>query len=157
MLFVIIIVSMIAPGVALIVWVRKRKTAEDPANWGFLSGLLPMLVSAFWYLYFILRYRGGYSFDEMQRMEVYNILVFVLLPILVPIFANLLWKRSLQPLMLKRLGLVFAFSLLFVMYFQMPLTWDFTFVLFPFSLFFMLLGFCFLRRKDPEISVVQNS
>ena len=147
MLLVIIFLSILLPSISILFYRRRHPLATDPAGLGFWVGLLPMAIAALWFLYFILRYHHNYGYHEMQLMDGFVLLVFLLIPVMVPLFANRLWKRSSLPLMKQRLGLVLALVLLFVLYFMLPLTWNFTFVLFPFSLLVMVLGFTLFRRK----------
>ncbi len=150
----LIFLLLIIPNLILIYRVRKSPSAEDPAKWGLVSGFLPMIIVALWDVYFIIRYHKGYTYDEMKLLEAFNLMVFVLIPILVPIYANLIRKRSKQALMKKRLLLFAGLFGLFMLYFNLPLSWDFTFVIFPFCILVMAIGFCFLRRKKAEVAPV---
>ena len=149
-MMIAILVSFLFPSLLLINKLKKNPNLEKPEKWGLLSGLLPMGVAALWDAYFIIRYHGGYGFNEMQWMEGFNLVLFLMVPILAPICANLIWKRASGPLMKKRLLLYLGFLVLYVLYFNLPLTWDFSFVLFPVSLILMTIAFCFLRRKRVE-------
>jgi integral membrane sensor domain MASE1 len=87
----------------------------------------------------------------MELMNVYKMEHYALVPIAIPLYANLVWRRSSKPsLVRERLILTAGFVGSCILAEYTPVSWSFTFVLFPFSMFILVIGFLFLKRKLPS-------
>lgn len=146
----IVFLSLFVPGLVYVIWQRKKITPADP-KLGLIAGLLPMVASVVWAFFFIIiEWPTGYGFDKMQWMSAYKYIHYLTIPIAVPVFANLLWKKTAKSLKWDRFALVGGFLVSVVACENVPVGWTFTFFLIPPALLILCVGFTFLRRSKPD-------
>ena len=148
-MFIALVLSLLVPGIVLLSVPKKYEGYWTAARLGWLAGFLPIFAALLWGAYFAIFYRKGYSFDQMQTMNGFTLMFYALVPFLVPIFANIVWRNTGKGLARERFFLFLGYLGGVILCFQTPDRWDFSFVLLPFSLLVLGIGFMFLRRKKP--------
>jgi len=146
-MFIAIFLSLWGPGVVLLSVPKRYEGFWTAARLGWLAGFLPIFAGWCWGGYFAIFYRNGYSFGQMQNMNGFTLCFYGLVPFLVPLFANLVWRNTGKSLGWERFSLFATYLMGVVLCFQTPDHWDFSFILLPFSFLVLAIGFLFLRRK----------
>lgn len=143
---ILLLLTFIAPGLALILTQRKTGRFKNLPVLGLVIGLLPVLASVLWSVFFILKYKSAYDSEhDFDRIVWLKLTHYALLPILMPLFPRFIWKKVRQPLFWKRVLLLVGFVLGAIAGENIPVGWTFTFMLFPVSILVMIVTICLCR------------
>jgi len=151
--FPILLFSLIVAGPIFALVQRKKDGRDTLPRLGLIVGFVPIAVSAMWDLFFFLHYHSRYDSVRVENLAAtYKFIHYPILAIIVPLSANLVWKKSEKSasLMMKRLLLLAAFFLESVFCESIPGQWTYTYLLVLPTVLFMAIGFAFLRRSASE-------